>query len=240
MRSAAALASAGALVLVPAPSVEGAGTDGPRVALSVSPTRLELVAPGARRINVRNGGADRLTVEVTATRLVEIFPTRLTLRPGSGATVTLRVTRPRRAEPGDRRLVVLLTARPLAGGAVNVHARLGIRMKVHMRGRIVRRLKLGSLRIRRARGARLLLVPVVNRGNVTVALRGQITATLRRRGHPLIRLHPRAPRVLSPGDRSVLRLPYRGRARGPATVVVRIQLGSAAGVVVERLYRLKL
>jgi hypothetical protein len=239
VRSTAALVSAAALVLIPAPSVEGAGTDGPRFALSVSPPRLELVAPGARRINVRNDGAERVTVHVTATRWVEILPTRLTLRPGSEATVTLRVTRPRRAEPGDHRLLVLLTARPLAGGAVNVQTRLGIRMNVHMRGRIVRRLKLGPLRIRRTRGARLLLVPVVNRGNVSVLLRGQITALLRRRGRQLVRLHPGAPRFLPPGDRSVLRLPYRGRARGRAIAIVRIQLGSGTGVV-ERRYRVRL
>jgi len=43
-----------------------------------------------------------------------------------------------------------------------------------MPGTVVRRLALGGVRVHRRRGSRFILVPVVNRGNVTVQLRGHV------------------------------------------------------------------
>jgi hypothetical protein len=82
-------------------------------------------------------------------------------------------------------------------------------------------------------------VSVANRGNVTVQLRGRVTALLLRRGRQQAHLSPRAQRVLLPGARAALGLRYRGRLRGLVTAVVRIRLGPGVGVV-ERRYRLRL
>jgi NAD(P)-dependent dehydrogenase (short-subunit alcohol dehydrogenase family) len=45
--------------LLTASVAEAVSVDRPRVALSVSPARLALAAPGSRRINVRNDGTDQ-------------------------------------------------------------------------------------------------------------------------------------------------------------------------------------
>jgi hypothetical protein len=236
------------LALAPTPSAEGAGADRPRVALSVSPARLALAAPGSRTIKVRNDGAEQVVVDATRRTLggqaaaktwLQIVPARLLLRSGESAILTLRVRPPRRAEPGDHPVLVLLTTRPLRGGRVNVQVRLGVRIRMVVPGRIVRRLTLGGLRIHRQRDARLMFVSVANRGNVTVQLRGHVTALLVRRGRQLARLSPRARRALLPGARAVLALRYSGRVRGPVTAVVQIRLGPGVHAV-ERGYRIRL
>ena len=248
MRQALALAGFTALVLASAPSVEGAGADRPRVALSVSPAQLAVSAPGSRAIKLRNDGAERVVVDATRRTLsrqkaaktwLRIVPARLQLRPGESATLTLRVRRPRRAEPGDHQVLVLLTTRPLRGGRVNVQVRLGVRLRMVVPGRIVRQVTFGVLRVQQRRGAHLMLVSVANRGNVTVQLRGRVTALLVRRGRQLAQLSPQAQRVLLPRARAALALRYRGRVRGLVTVVVRVRLGSGIRDV-ERRYRIRL
>jgi hypothetical protein len=248
LRPSLAFAGLIALVLASAPCAEGAGADRPRVALSVSPARLALAAPGSRAIKVRNDGAKRVVVDATrrmsgrqtpATTWLQIVPARVVLRSGKSATLTLRARRPRRAEPGDHHLLVLLTTSPPRGGRVNVQVRLGVRVRVVVPGRIVRQLTLGGLRVRRGRAARFLFVSVANRGNVTVQLHGCITALLVRRGQQLARLRPRVRSALLPRARALLALRYGGRARGPVTAVVRIRL--APGIrSIERRYRLRL
>lgn len=248
MRAAFALVGFTALVLAPVPSAEGAGAERPRVALSVSPAQIALAAPGSRRIKLRNDGAETVTVDVTrrpvggqtaATAWLQVGPARLSLRSGESAAMTLRATPPRSAEPGDHRVLVLLTTRPLRGGRVNVQVRLGVRIRMRVPGRVVRHVTLGRLRVRRGRDARWMLVSVANRGNVTVQLRGHVTASLVRRGKYLGRLSPRVRRALLPGARAVLALHYAGRARGLVTAVVRVRLGSGIHIV-ERRYRIRL
>ena len=248
MRPALALAGLTALVLTSAPSAEGAGADRPRVALSVSPARLALAAPGSRTIKVRNDGAERVVVDVARRTLgrqtagktwLQIVPSRLVLRSRESATLTLRVKAPQRAEPGDHPVLVLLTTRAVRGSRVNVQLRLGVRITMVVPGRIVRHLTLGSLRVHRRRDARFLFVSVANRGNVTVQLRGRVTALLLRRGKQLTRLSPPAQRALLPGARAVLALRYRGRIRGLLTAVVRIRLGPGVRAV-ERRYQIHL
>jgi hypothetical protein len=248
LRPAIALAGFIALVLAPAPSAEGAGVDRPRVALSVSPAQLAFAAPGSRRIKLRNDGAERIVVDVARRTVgrrtagktwLQIVPARLSLRSGESAILTLRATLPGRAEPGDHHVLLLLTTRPLGGGRVDVQVRLGVRIKVVVPGRVVRQVRLGGLHVQRRRGARFMFVSVANRGNVTVQLRGRVTALLVRRGQQLARLSPRAQRVLLPGARAVLALRYRGRARGLVAVVVRVRLGSGIPVVARR-YRVRL
>jgi len=247
VRPALALACFTALLLASAPSA-GAGADRPRVALSVSPAQVAVSAPGSRRINLRNDGAERVVVDATRRALgrqaaartwLQIVPARLSLRSGERATLTLRARPPRRAEPGDHHLLVLLTTRPLRGGRVNVQVRLGVRIKMVVPGRIVRRLTLGGLRVHRRRDARLMTVSVANRGNVTVQLRGRVTASLVRRGRRFARLNPRAQRSLVPGARATLALRYSGRVRGPVTVVVQVRAGPDIRNV-ERRYRIRL
>jgi len=248
VRSALALAGLTALVLVPAPSAEGAGADRPRVALSVSPATLAVSVPGSRRINLRNDGAERVVVHATRRTLgrqtaaktwLQLVPARLMLRSGETAILTVRVRPPRRAEPGDHRVLVLLTTRPLRSGRVNVQVRLGVRIRMVVPGRIVRRVTLGGLRVHRRHDARFMFVSVANRGNVTVQLRGRVTALLVRHGRQLARLSPAARRALPPGARAVLALHYRGRVRGRVTAVVQVRLGSGIRIV-ERRYQIRL
>jgi hypothetical protein len=237
----AALALAGLTMLVPAsaPAAEGAGAARPRVALSVSPAQLALTVPGSRRVRVRNEGAERVVVDVTPRTWLRIVPARLSLRSGESAIVTLGVRRPPRAEPGDHRTLVLLTTRPLRAGRVNVQVRLGVRVKLRVPGRILLQLTLGHLRVERERDAGWMFISIANRGNVTVPLRGRVTASLLRRGRQPTRLMPRARRALLPGAHAVLTLHYSGRLRGSVTVVVRVRLGPG-GHVVERRYRARL
>jgi hypothetical protein len=126
----------------------------------------------------------------------------------------------------------------LRGSPVNVHLRLGVRITMVVPGPVVRRLTLGGLRVHRRHDARFLFVSVANRGNVTVQLRGRVTALLVRRGQQLARLSPTA-RLLPPEARAVLTLHYRGPVRGLVTAVVQIRLGSGIRVV-ERRYRIRL
>ena len=84
-----------------------------------------------------------------------------------------------------------------------------------------------------------MLVSVANRGNVTVQLRGRVSALLVRRGQQLARLSPRAQRVLLPEPAPPCALRYGGRVRGLVTVVVRVRPGSGIRVV-ERRYRIRL
>jgi len=248
LRKALALAVVTALVPAPAPSAKGAGADRSRVALSVSPARLALAAPGSKTIKLRNDGAERVAVDATwrtldrqtaARTWVQIVPTHLLLRSGETAILTLRAGPPRRAEPGDHQLLVLLATRPLRGTRVTVQVRLGVRVRMVVPGRIVRHITLGGLSLHRRGNARLMVVSIANRGNVTVQLRGRVTALLVRRGHQLARLSPPARRALLPGARAVLALRYRGRARGPVTAIVRVRLGPGIRVA-ERRYRIRL
>jgi hypothetical protein len=248
VRQALALAGFTAVVLASAPSTAGAGADRPRVALSVSPARLALAAPGSRTIKLRNDGAEQVVVDVARRPLgpppaakmwLQITPTRVVLRSAESAILTLRASPPRRAEPGEHRILVLLTTRPLRGGRVNVQVRLGVRIRMVVPGRIVRNAALGGLRLRRSRNARFMFVSVTNRGNVTVPLRGRATALLLRRGQRLAQLTPRGRRALLPGARAVLALRYGGRVRGLLTVVIRIRLGPGVRAI-ERHYRVRL
>ena len=227
------------LALVPTPAAGGVGAERPRVQLLVSPASVAIAGAGARRIRVRNAGAEALIVDVTsrpaARPWLHVVPGHLQLRSGAAATLTLRVTPPRRAEPGDHRALVLLTTRRLRSGRVNVHLRLGVRVNMHVPGRVLRRVTVGGLWV----AHRLLLVSVTNRGNVSILLGRQLTATLVRGRRHLARLHPRTQRALPPGAGVVVPLRYRVRAHGLVTVIVRVRLGAGAPAV-ERRYRARL
>lgn len=247
MKSALVLAVFAGFVLTPAPdSATGAGVNRPRVAVSVSPAKVAVVAPGSRRITVRNDGTERVDVVVARTTAseartqLEIAPRRLQLRTGKSASLTLRAGLDRKAEPGEHRALVLLTTLSPRNGHVDLQLRLGVRVIVRVPGKVVRRLVLRGLRVQRAhRRRRLMFASVANRGNVTVHLRGNVTASLFRHGRRVGRLRLLAPAMLPPGIRATLTLRYTGRVHGPVTAVVRVRLGPGLRVV-ERRYRLRL
>jgi hypothetical protein len=241
VRSALALAVLAGLVLTPTPdSATGVAVDRPPVSLSVSPAKVAVVAPGSRRITVRNDGAMRVDVAIgVATTQLHVAPRRLQLAIGKSASLTLRAGLDRKSEPGEHRALVLLTAHSPRGGHVDLQLRLGVRVRVHVPGQVVRRLVLRGVRVRRARRGRLMFLSVANRGNVTVQLRGSVTASLYRRGKRVGRFRLLAPGSLSPGIRATLALRYGGRIRGPVTALVRVRLGPGVRAV-ERRYRIRL
>jgi hypothetical protein len=135
--------------------------------------------------------------------------------------VTLRAGL-RSAMPGDHQMLLLLVGRSLERRGVAVQLRLGVPVRVRMPGRIFRRLDIRGLRIRRQKHARDLLVSLVNRGNVTEQLRGQLSVTLIRDGRVVSRLRTRL-RELFPGVRTIVPLRYTGRLRGRVTAVVKVR-----------------
>lgn len=235
-----------ALAFALAPTSSAALAGPPRVQLSVSPARLALSGASARTLRLRNAGSERVLVDVTrrtadgrtaARTWLGVAPTRLSLRAGATAVLTVRVTPPRGAEPGDHRVLVLLTTRPLRSGGVNVQARLGVRVKIRVHGLVVRRLTVGRMRLD-TRRARVLLVPIANRGTVSIPLRGKVKTYLASHGRRVARLRGPVPRALRPGGRTVLALPLPRGLHGSVTAVVRIKVG--AGNTAERRYRLRL
>ena len=183
------------LVLVPASA--GAGTTRPPLALTATPARVALVGSGSTTVRVTNPGSSPIRVEAdrvgfsldlrgrpriaplrgrrAATRWVSGEPG--PVRPPAGASRSLAVSArlPGRIEPGDHDALVLLTTRPRIADGVAVRVRLGVVVVVRAPGVVVRRLGLGSLRVRRHRGARVLELWVANRGNVTETLgRGRV------------------------------------------------------------------
>lgn len=236
------------LLLAPASSASDVGAGRPPVALSVSPARVELAAPGSRIIRLRNVGARRVVVDIARKALgprppakawLTIAPARLVLPPASTAAFTVRVTQRGHAGPGDHHVLVLLTARPLVSTRVAVRMRLGVVVRVRVPGRIVRHLELQGLRVRRHGETRLLLASVANRGNVSEELGGRVTISLRRRGRLLARLPASGRRELRPGTHAVLKSRYAGRVRGAVRAVVTVRVGGANRPI-TRGYRIRL
>jgi hypothetical protein len=207
------------------------------VALAASPARVALVAPASRTIDLRNAGATALVVDVARTkRWVNVRPGHLVVGARSSARLTLRVGA---GVPGDHQLLVLFSARPRETGRVAVRIRLGLRLRIHVPGRVVRRLEVQRLQVRSRKRVRLLLLAVANRGNVAEQLRGLATVTLFRGGRLLSRLRPRVRGELFPGAHAVLAMPYSGGARGFVTAVVTIRPVGRVPTLVRR-YRLRL
>jgi hypothetical protein len=192
---------------------------------------------------VRNDGAERVVVDVARREIakgwLQIAPRHLLLAGGRSAVLTVRARLARGAEPGDHATLVLLTTGALRGTRVPVRLRVGIRVRVRIPGEIVRRLALGGLRLRRARGARFMFVTLANRGNVSAPLRDRVSAFLLRGSEKVGRLRLSSRPSLAPGARTVLALRYTGRVRGAVTAVVRIRIGPGVRLF-ERRYRLRL
>ncbi len=257
MRRAAGLLLA-ALVLVPASA--GAGAERPPLALTATPAKVSIAGSGRAIVRVANPGTSPLVVEAaragfsldlrgrpkivahrrerTAASWLTMQPGRLVLAPGSSRALTVVSRLPARVEPGDNDALVLLTTRPRRSAAVAVRLRVGVVVVVRAPGRVVRRLALGGLRLRRARGARVLEVLVVNRGNVTESLtRRRVQISLLRGGTR--KALATEPRDLRPRTSGVLAARYGARERGWTTV--RVEITAADGrPAVGRSFRVKL
>jgi hypothetical protein len=213
-----------------------------RVALSVSPARVALTAPASRTIEVRNVGAERVTVDVvrkpvdrrTAANWLTVTPSRLVLASGSRGRLTLRARAHGQGLAGDHRLRTLLIAEPVQRGRVAVRIRLGVAVRIRVPGTLTRRTDIVALRVRRAGRGRILSLAVVNRGNVTEELKNPATVALVHRGHLVARLRARAPRELLPGRRAVISARYDGRVRGWVTAIVTVRFLGGRTPVVHR------
>jgi hypothetical protein len=116
--------------------------------------------------------------------------------------------------------------------------RLGVRMRLRVPGRIVRRVELRRLRVERRRGVKVIRLTVANRGNVTVELGSRLTLSLIRHGHVVARLRRRGRFELLPGAKAVVPVRYRGRLRGFVTIVADVRLDR--GMRVQRRFRIRL
>ena len=259
MRRAAGLLLA-ALVLVPASAGASTGAARPPLALTATPAKVSIAGSGRAIVRVANAGTSPLVVEAaragfsldlrgrpkivahrrgrTAASWLTMQPGRFVLAPGSSRALTVVSRLPARVEPGDHDALVLLTTRPRRSAAVAVRLRVGVVVVVRAPGRVVRRLVLAGLRVRRARGARVLEVLVVNRGNVTESLtRRRVQITLLRGATR--RAVATEPRDLRPRTNGVLAARYDARERGWTTVRVEITAADG-GPAVGRSFRVKL
>ena len=246
-----------ALVLVPASA--GAGTTRPPLGLTATPARVALAGSVETAVRVMNPGSTSIVVDVAragfaldlrgrprvvartggraAASWLTVRPGRFVLRPRASRSVTIASRLPRRVEPGDHDALVLLTTRPRYSGGVAVRMRIGIVVVVRAPGPVFRRLAVGPLRVRRAAGARVLELFVVNRGNVTETLeRGRVRMVLRGRSGT-VRLRPE-PRDLRPRTGGLVQAAYRGRLRGWVTAHVEVAPPSGARPV-RRSFRVK-
>jgi hypothetical protein len=257
MRRAPVVALA-ALVLVPASA--GAGTTRSPLALTATPARVALAGSVETAVRVTNPGTRSVVVDVAragfsldlrgrprvvrrtgvraAASWLTVRPGRFVLPPGASRSITVASRLPPRVEPGDHDALVLLTTRPRRAGGVAVRMRIGVVVVVRAPGRVVRRLAVRGLDVRRAAGARVLELLVVNGGNVTETLvRGRVQIVLRRRtGSARLRTEPRD---LRPGTRGLVETRYRGPLRGWVTAHVEITTQPGARPV-RRAFRIKL
>jgi hypothetical protein len=216
------------------------------VALAVSPARAVLRAPASRTLELSNFGMSPVSVAVGwrslgqrngPSRWFTIAPRRLVLRSGAHTVLTVRAGPG--ASPGDHRVLVFVTGRPVNRKNLAVRLRVGVRLHIRAPGKLVHQIALNGIRALRFRLHRALRVSVANRGNVTEQLRGRLTVTLVARNRVLSRLRFGRFRELYPGTRALIELRYAGRARGVVTAIVTVRLGAHVRPL-ERRYRLLL
>ena len=247
-----------ALVLVPASA--GAGTTRPPLGLTATPARVALVGTSQASVRVTNPGSGPVVIDASragfsldlrgrprivprdgrrsATSWLSVRPSRLVLPAGASRLLTVASRLPARAEPGDHDALVLLTTRPRRGAGVAVRMRIGIVVVVRAPGLVMRGLAVRGLRLRRARGAQILELGVVNLGNVTETLDVSRIALWVRQGRTELRLRPDA-RDLRARTSGVVQFRYRGTLAGWVTARVRLTQ-SPGRPDVSRTFRVKL
>lgn len=181
------------LALVPASAGAGAAVPHDPVALTALPAHVALDGSGSATVRVRNSGSRRVAVDVapagfaldlrgrphivgrrgrrSAAGWLTLRPAHFTLGPRAAASLIVAAKVPAETSPGDHDALVLLTTRALSGAGVAVRLRIGVVVVVRAPGTVVRRLRLGSLRLVRRPAPRAIELVVVNAGNVTEQLR---------------------------------------------------------------------
>jgi hypothetical protein len=259
MIRAAMLAAALALA---APALAAGAAKGPStVAIAAWPARVVAVAPGRATIHIDNPGSDPAVLDVAPSsytldlrgrprvgaagggatkRWLTIAPVHIAVAAGATARLTVNVLQPRGARPGDHAFVVLLTTRLPSGHKVLARLRIGVVVVVRVPGVAVRRLALGTLRVRR-RGRRLLFeVPVANRGNLDEwVARRRLQIRLVRRGRIVAALQAE-PRRLLALSRGLVVASYTGRLRGRLNAVVVLMTPRPGVALQRRTFRLRL
>jgi hypothetical protein len=249
------------LVLTLASASAGASTARPPVALTASPSKLELAGTSHATVRVTNGGASRVVLDVgeagfaldlrgrprvvaqrasqrSAADWLAFRPRRLVLLPGASGSVMVASTVPARAEPGDNDALVLFTTRRRAADGLSVRIRMGVVVVVRAPGQIVRGIHAHGLRVVRRGRARRLELALVNRGNVTESfVRARAVVSLERDGRRLARVRGE-PRELRPRTRGILEFRYRGSMSG--RVIAHVDVSSESGQVVRRAFRIRL
>jgi len=250
-----------ALALVPASAGAGAAAPPKPLALTAAPAKLALVGSGAAAIRIRNPGTKRIAVDVSpagfaldlrgrprivrpgsarsAARWLTLRPAHLVLAPHAAAQIRVTARVPRAASPGDHDALVVLSAHPLTRARVEVRLRLGVVVLVRAPGAVVRRLKLGPLRVARRGSTRALELVAVNAGNVTERLRRVRIVVSRLKTRRLIESVAAGARELRPHTRGLVVFHLRTRAQGLAmvSVVIPAEPGRAA---MRRAYRVRI
>jgi hypothetical protein len=247
------------LVLALASASAGASLARPPVAITASPSHVDLAGSARATVRVTNAGASRVVLDArqagfaldlrgrprvvsatprSAAGWLSFRPRRLVLSAGASGSVTIASKVPATAEPGDHDALVLLMTRRGTADGLAVRVRLGVVVVVRAPGQIVRRVRARDLRVVRRGRARTLELSLVNGGNVTESFsRTGAVVSLDRGGRRLVRLRAEA-RDLRPRTRGVLEFHYRGRISGQ--VLARVDLVSDSGQVIRRDYRLRL
>lgn len=256
-----ALLGAAGLVLALASASAGASGARPPVALTASPSKLELAGTSQATVRVTNGGASRVVLDVgdagfaldlrgrprvvpqrasprSAATWLAFRPRRLVLRPGASSSVRVASKVPSRAEPGDHDALVLFTTRRRAADGLSVRIRMGVVVVVRAPGQIVRGIQARGLRVVRRGRARTLELSLANRGNVTESFaRARALVSLERGSRRLARVRGE-PRELRPRTRGVLEFRYRGPVSG--RVIARVDVSSESGQIVRHAFRIRL
>ncbi len=247
-----------ALVLVPASA--GTSTTRPPLGLAVTPARVALAGTGHASVRVTNPGSSPVVVDASRAALsldlrgrprvvprggsrsavswLAVRPHRFVLPAGASRWVIVSSLLPARAEPGDHDALVLLTTRRRSGAGVAVRMRIGVVVVVRAPGRVERALAVRRLGLHRVRGARILELAVVNRGNVTETLDASRVGLSVRRGGTESRLRADA-RDIRPRTSGVVQFRYRGKLAGWVTARVRL-VPSPGRPTVSRTFRVKL
>jgi hypothetical protein len=249
------------VLLALASASAGASGARPPVALTASPSHLELAGTGRATVRVTNSGTNQVVLDVhragfaldlrgrpkivgqhdvrrTAAGWLGFRPRSLALRPGSTGAVTITSRVPVRAEPGDHDALVLFTSRRRVTDGLAVRVRMGVVVVVRAPGEIVRRLEVRGLRVMGRGRVRTFELSVVNRGNVSESFtRPRMLVSLDRGARRIARLHGE-PRELRPRTRGILQFRYRGDLTGPVTA--RIEVTSESGRVLRKAFRARL
>lgn len=229
-----------ATLLLLAASAVSAGAANERVplALSVSPERVVIPPGGRATIRLTNLGRAVAVVGVApvgyaldlrgrpllragarsaAVRALTVRPGRLAVRPGTTAVVAVTAAPRVGLAPGDHAVVVLVSAGSSPGSRVVARLRIGVVVVLHVPGRVVHALQLGSVRARVARRVLRVDAVVLNRGNVDEWIGAVRLRVLVRRGGGGSRGCGALPRRLLARTRGVVEVrcgvPGRGRAR---------------------------